>query len=259
MKFVGITQSWLMTQRHLMALWRQPWFIGITLVQPIIWLLLFGALFKPVVKIPGFTATNYFDFLIPGIVIMTAVFSSGWNGMGMINDLDRGIVDRFLVSPSKRTPLIVGPLVALMISIGVQVVIIVLLGLAVGANYPGGIPGLLVMLLCGWLLAAALGALSNGVALLARQEETLIGAVTFVTLPLTFMSSAFMQINLSPQWVQDVAKFNPVNWAVVASREALSASIDWGFVLVRMGGLAIVSVVCVFAAQRAFRSYQKSI
>jgi len=66
--------------RELRSLLRQPWWIAITLVQPIIWLLLYGALFKKVVEIPGFEATSYIQFLTPGVVVMTALFSAGWAG-----------------------------------------------------------------------------------------------------------------------------------------------------------------------------------
>ena len=87
-----------MTQRHSRALLRQPYFLAITLTQPIIWLLLFGALFKSVTEIPGFAAGgSYLDYLMPGVVVMTALFSSGWSGMGIIEDMDRGLMDRFLV------------------------------------------------------------------------------------------------------------------------------------------------------------------
>ena len=68
-------------------------------MQPIIWLLLFGALFEKVVEIPGFTSDNYLTFLAPGVVVMTALFASGWAGMPVIEDLDRGVMDRFLVTP----------------------------------------------------------------------------------------------------------------------------------------------------------------
>ena len=67
-----LRHSWYLTLRHLRALPRQPWYVAITLVQPIIWLLLFGALFKRVVEIPGFGAASYIAFLTPGVVVMTA-------------------------------------------------------------------------------------------------------------------------------------------------------------------------------------------
>jgi ABC-2 type transport system permease protein len=256
---IAARHSWFMTQRHLRGLLRQPWYVAITLVQPVIWLLLFGALFKSVVEIPGFAAESYIDFLTPGIVVMTALFSSGWNGMGMLNDLDRGVVDRFLVSPTRRLSLVTGPITQLAIVIVIQSVIIVALGLAAGASFPGGVPGVIVLIACAVLLGAALGGLSNGLALLARKEETLIAAVNFIVLPLTFLSSTFMQESLVPGWIQEVARVNPVNWAVQAGREALGASVDWGYVLARMGGLLAVAVVCGWFAVRAFRAYQRSV
>jgi ABC-2 type transport system permease protein len=78
------------------------------------------------------------------------------------------------------------------------------------------------------LLGATFGALSNGFGLIMRQEEALIGATQFILLPLTFPSSTFLAVNLIPKWMQRVADFNPVNWAVTAGRTATSAHPDWG-------------------------------
>ena len=252
-------QSWYMALRWIRALLRQPWFVAITLVQPVIWLLLFGALFKKVVDIPGFGGGSYITYLTPGIVVMTALFSSGWNGMGMIKDLEQGVIDRFLVSPAQRLPLILGPLMQAAISVAIQSLIIVGLGLAVGASFPGGVLGVIALIVVAVILGTAMGAMSNGVALLARKEETLIGAINLIILPLTFLSSAFMKQSLAPEWIQDVGKFNPVNWAVEAGREALSASPDWGYVLARAGLLAAVAAALLWFAVRAFRSYQSSV
>jgi ABC-2 type transport system permease protein len=250
--------SWDMTRRWLMALLRQPWYVAITLVQPVIWLLLFGALFERVVEIPGFQAGSYDDYLAPGVIVLTAVFSAGWSGMGMIEDMDRGVMDRFLVSPVARSPLIVGPLAQSAIVVVVQSLIIVGLSLIVGATFPGGVLGVMAVIAAAVLVGASLAAFSNAIALMARQEETVIGLVTFLTLPLTFLSSTFMQLSLAPGWVQDAARFNPVNWAVEAGREAVSASVDWGFVLERLGLLAGLTIVAIWGATRAFRAYQRS-
>jgi len=255
----AFASPWHMTERKLKAIIRQPWYLAITLVQPIIWLLLFGALFKKIVEIPGFQGGSYIDFLTPGIVVMTALFSSGWSGMGMLNDLERGVLDRFLVSPMKRWPLVAGPLIQLAIVIVIQSLIIIGLALAVGASFPGGVPGVLVLVVVSVLLGASLGGLSNGLALLARREETLIAAVNFIVLPLTFLSSTFMQQNLIPVWIQEIARFNPVNWAVVAGRSALSANVDWGVVLSGGGYLLALAMVSGWFATRAFRTYQDSI
>jgi ABC-2 type transport system permease protein len=248
-----------MTVRRLRVLWRQPWYVAITLMQPVIWLLLFGALFESVVEIPGFRGGDYVDFLTPGIVIMTALFSAGWIGMGVIDDLDRGVMDRFLVSPVRRVSLIAGPLGQLATVIVIQSLIIVGLGAVTGASIDGGVAGIAALIGCAVLLAWAIGGLSIALALVARKEETLIGAVQFVVLPLTFLSTTFMQSNLVPKWIEEVGRYNPVNWAVEAGREAFGANVDWAFVASRAGFLAALAAACAWLATRAFRAYQRSV
>jgi ABC-2 type transport system permease protein len=255
----AIAHSGHMTVRHLRGLARQPWYIAITLVQPVIWLLLFGSLFKRIVEIPGFATTSYVDFLTPSVVVMTALFSSAWSGMSVIQDLDRGVMDRFLVSPTRRGALMAGSLSYQAIVTAIQSLIVVAIGLVAGARFPGGAAGMVVVVAASVLLAVAFASLSNGLALLVRKEETLIAATQFVMLPLIFLSSSFMPQNLVPGWIQQVARFNPVNWAVQAGREALSANPDWGLVLSRTGWLSVLAVVCAWLATLAFRSYQRSV
>jgi ABC-2 type transport system permease protein len=254
-----ITESLTMTGRWLRILARQPWWIAITLLQPIIWLLLFGALFERVTDLPGFGADDYVAYLTPGIVVMTALFSGGWNGMGMLEDLRRGTLDRFLVSPVHRLPLIAGPLGQMAIVTIVQSLIIVALALALGASFGGGLVGVAVLVVCALLLALAMAGLSNALALLTRQEETLIGAVQFIVLPATFVATAFMPRELVPGWIADVAQYNPVDWAVTAGREALGADVDWGVVGGRVGLLAVLAALAALGATRAFASYRRSV
>jgi ABC-2 type transport system permease protein len=190
---------------------------------------------------------------------MTAMFNSAWSGMALIEDLKRGVTARFLVSPVHREALIAGRLVKEAVVVVIQSVIIVALALLVGASFPGGVAGVAVLFLVSALLGATFGGLSNGFALIMRQEEALIGAVQFIVLPLTFVSSTFLAANLMPHWIQSVAKFNPVNWAVVAGRAATSISPDWGLVASRAGFLVILLGACLVFATQAFKSYQRSV
>ena len=256
----AIAESLYMTQRHTRALLRQPWFVAITLVQPIIWLFLFGQLFKSVTEIPGFAGgSSYLDYLMPGVVVMTAMFSSGWSGMGTIEDIDRGLMDRFLVGPLHRSSLIVGRVVHEGLSLIVQAVVIGGIGLLLGARLEGGILGFGVLVLASVLLAFAFASLSNALALVLRQRESVIGVNQFMVLPLTFLSAAFMPLSLAPDWIQTFARFNPVNWAVEAGREALLANGDWALIGSRLLALAVVAAVCGWMATGAFRSYQRSV
>ena len=187
-----LTHSWYMMARHLRNIMRQPLYIAFTLVQPVIYLLLFGELFKRVVELPGFTAGSYITFLTPGIVVQTVLFTAGWSGMSVIEDLDRGVLDRFLISPASRLSLITGRPIQLAAVAVIQSLIIVGLGLLRGASFPGGLPGVAVLIACAVLLAVPFGALSSAMALLARKGESVVAAVNFVLLPLTFLSSVFI-------------------------------------------------------------------
>jgi ABC-2 type transport system permease protein len=247
-----------MMNRHLLNLWRQPIWIAVTLVQPVIWLLLYGALFKSVTLIPGFHTDSYIQFLAPGVVVMTALFSAGWSGMAVIDDIDKGILDRFLVSPVVRRSLILGRLLNGTVSIVVQSLIIVALALIVGARFPNAW-GIVVLIALASLLAASVGALSTALALVARREETMIAVMNFVMLPLTFLSTAFMQKSLIPPWIRDVSAVNPVNWTVEAGRSAVLPGTDWGMVLSRLGLLGALFVVCLVVSTRAFGAYQRAV
>jgi ABC-2 type transport system permease protein len=221
-----LRHTWQVALRYIRAILRQPAWVGISLVQPMIWLLLFGALFKSTADIPGFTSNSYIEFLTPGVVVMLAISTAGWVGMGFIDDINRGTMDRLLVSPIWRGALNLGSVAQSVLTIVVQSLIVVGLSLAVGAHFENGIVGVAVLIGIAAMLGAVFASLSNGVAVLTRQRETLIGLVTTIVLPLTFLSSALMQQNLLPGWIQWIAKFNPVNWAAQAGRSAATSNAD---------------------------------
>jgi ABC-2 type transport system permease protein len=255
----ALRQIGYMTLRDLRALWRQPWYVVATLVQPVIWLLLFGELFKRVAELPGFGHESYIAYLAPGVVIMSALFSSGWNGMATIEEINRGVTDRLLSSPVRRGAIIAGRVAQSAVVIVIQSAIMVGIALAVGATFAGGVVGVLVLILVSALLGACFATLSNSLALLTRQEESLIGAVTLLVLPLTFLSTALMTSDLLPGWMRTVSDGNPVDWAIEAGRSATAASPDWGLVARDAGLLALLLVVCATVAAQAFRSYQRSV
>jgi ABC-2 type transport system permease protein len=253
------THTTWMTQRQLRAIVRQPAYLVITLIQPVIWLFLFGSLFRKVAELPGFGAPSYLDYLVPGVVVMSAVSTSMWSGMSVLEEIDRGIMDRFLVLPLRRSAIINASVVMQAITTALQSIIIVALGLAAGARYPGGATGIIVLIAASILVAVVFSALSNSIGMLARQRETIIGLSVFLLLPLTFLSSAFMATGLMPHWMRIVAAGNPVNWALEAARGAMSASPDWSRVLTQGGGLALLAVLVTALSVGTFRAYQKSV
>ena len=249
----------LLTVRGVRTLMRQPAYAAITLVQPVIWLLLFGQLFKSVIDIPGFgPGESYLEFITPGVIVMTALFSSGWAGTVYIEDMNRGVMDRMLASPVRRGAMMIGTLAYQALTTVVQTLIVFGIAYTAGARFPGAAAGVPVTVLAAVLISVVIASFSNAIALLVRQQDALIGISQFIVLPLQFLSSAIMETSLSPAWVQHVARYNPVDWAVVASREVLSGAPDWGAVWPRLVALTALAAVLAWLATRAFRTYQRS-
>lgn len=254
------THSALLTGRLLRGLLRMPTFLIIGLVQPVIWLLLFGQLFRSVIDLPGFghAQGGFLQFLTPGVVMMTALFAAAWAGTTYLEDIDRGVMDRMLTSPAHRGALVLSTMAYQAIQTVIQSLIIVAVALLAGARFPGGAAGVVITIVAAVLLALIFASLSNAVALLTRQQGTLIAISQFTTLPLMFLSSAVMDLALAPSWVAAIARYNPVEWAVAAGREALLADTDWAAVWMHLGLLAAGAIVMGLLATRAFRTYRRA-
>jgi ABC-2 type transport system permease protein len=190
---------------------------------------------------------------------MNAVSSNMWAGMGVIEEIERGTLNRFLTTPIARSAILNGTVIVQALTTAFQSAIIVLIGWAVGAVYPGGIAGPLALIVASMLLGSVFTALSTVFGLAVRQRESIIGMSIFLLLPLTFLSTAFMAKSLMPGWMQAIAALNPVNWALDAARGLLSASANWAAALGH--GAALLALASVFAglATLTFRSYQRTI
>jgi ABC-2 type transport system permease protein len=252
-----LSDTWYLTGRKLRALIRQPYVLAFSVVQPAIWLFLFGGLFQKVIDIPGFAYHgSYLAYLIPGVVAMNAMSGNMWAGMSMIEEIDRGTLNRFLVTPASRLAIMNASVAEQAVSTSVQTLIIVGLGYA---RYPGGAVGIVVLIVASILVGVLWGGLSNMTGMLLRSREAIIGVYTFFMLPLMFLSSAFIQPAFMPGWMQAIASRNPLNWEVQIGRDALAASTDWSAVAVRSGGLLVLALLAVAISVTTFRSYAKNV
>jgi ABC-2 type transport system permease protein len=256
----ALADTWYLTGRKLHALVRQPMMLVMGVAQPVIWLFLFGGLFQKVIDIPGFGYHgSYLAYLVPGVVAMNAMSSNMWAGMSMIEEIERGTLNRFLVTPASRLAIMNAAVVEQAVSTTVQTLIIVALGAAGGARYPGGVVGVVVLIAASILIGVLWGALSNMTGMLVRSREAIIGVYTFFMLPLMFLSSAFIQPSFMPGWMQAIASRNPLNWEVQIGRDALAANTDWSAVAVRSGGLLVLAVLAVAISVSTFRSYARNV
>lgn len=253
-----LRQTGWMVVRQLRNLMRQPIWVVMMVVQPMIWLVLYGQLFSKVPSLRG-GAGSYVEFLAPGIICMNAFFGGMWSGMGMITDLDRKVIDRFLAAPASRLAIVLSQVVRAGITAMIQSLILLIVGLALGVRVHGGLLGWLVVFAASFLLAAAFAGFSNGLALIFRRPESMIATANMVGLPLMFLSSILLTVTLMPGWIRAVSRFNPVNWGVHAARNAVVVGGEWAtigeFLLLLLAAMAATSLFATWC----FRAYQRSI
>jgi len=251
--------TWFMIVRQARNLLREPIWIALLLIQPMVWLILYGQLFKNVTRLGGFGTTSYITFLAPAIVIMNSFFGATWSGLAMVGDLDRKVIERFLATPASRLSLVLSHIVRSALTAGIQSVVILLVALALGVRVHTGAVGWLVVIAVAMLVNSAFAGISQGLALLTRREASMITLANFIGLPLLFLSSTLLAERQMPHWMRVTAKFNPVNWGVDAARDVVLPGTDWRSVGVHVGYLAALCIVSAGFAHSTFRAYRRSL
>ncbi len=254
-----LRHTWFMVVRQSRNLAREPIWIVLLLVQPMIWLILYGQLFKNVTRLGGFGTASYVTFLAPAIVVMNAFFGATWSGMSMITDLDRKVVERFLATPASRLAIVLSQIVRSALTAAIQAVIILIVALALGVHVHTGALGWVVVIVAAMLVNSAFAGISQAIALLTRREATMIAIANFIGLPLLFLSSTLLAQKQMPHWMKIASRFNPVNWGVKAARGVVLPGTDWGIVAQDLGFLLLLSAVTAGFATWTFRSYQRSL
>jgi ABC-2 type transport system permease protein len=251
--------TWFMVERQARNLMREPIWIALLLIQPMIWLILYGQLFRRVVHLGGFGTTSYVTFLAPAIVIMNAFFGATWSGMGMIADLDRKVIERFLATPVSRLSLVLSQIVRASLTAGIQAIVIMIVALALGVHVNEGALGWVVVIVASMLVTMPFAGISQGIALLTRREATMIAIANFIGLPLLFLSSTLLAASQMPHWMQVTTRFNPLNWGVIAARGAVLPGTDWTSIGLHMMYLAALTVATTAFATWTFRAYQRTL
>ncbi|AHG00306.1 ABC transporter [Halostagnicola larsenii XH-48] len=200
---------------------RNPFVLVVSLAQPFIFLVLFTEVFGNVAGgavDQGLPGVDYTTFLVPAIAIQVALASAVTSGIGLVNDIENGMFEKVLVTPMNRTAVFVGKTAAEVFRIAIQIAIILGAGVLLGAELATGVLGGAAIVAVGVLFSLWFIAFSNTLAVLTRdQESTIIGA-NLLQFPLLFLSSAFLPIEVLPNWIQVFARLNPVTYGVDTTR-----------------------------------------
>ena len=200
---------------------RRPVALTFSLVQPLMWMLFFGFLFQRYALEDLPTGIRYLDFLVPGICAMTVLFGASQSGIELIRDMQNQFLARVLSTPASKLMIIAGKISADVSRLIIQALLVLLLGLALGAKLKFSIEPLLHMLASLLLFGIAFCSLSCWIALKARSQENMATFVHLVNMPLLFTSTALVPSKQMPDWLASIAQFNPLSLVVNNSRSVL--------------------------------------
>jgi len=212
-----------MVERNLVKYRRVPQLLIFSTIQPVMFLVLFTYVFG------GAIATgsgDYIDFLLPGILVQSAVFGAIQTGVGLTEDLSKGIMDRFKSLPMARSAVLLGRTLADMMR-NVFVVLLMfgvgyLLGFRIQTSFSDGVTAFALLLLFGF----AFSWISAAIGMSVKSIETAQVAGFIWVFPLVFASSVFVPTETMPDWLQTFAEWNPVTITVNAARALLLGGVS---------------------------------
>ncbi|WP_412517693.1 ABC transporter permease [Actinomadura madurae] len=221
------------------------------LMQPLLYLVLFGPLLSELVDVRGFGAGSAWQVFVPGVLIQLALFGAGFAGFGLIADLRSGVVERLRVTPASRTALLLGRVLRDTAVIAVQGLLLVAAGLALGLRAPAG--GIAAGLLLVVSLTVGVASLSYVLAMRTRTEDAFAPLLSAVTLPLMLLSGILLPMSLAPGWLDALSRLTPFRYVVDAARAAFLG--DYASAAVAEGALVavVLPAVSVFLGVRRFR------
>jgi ABC transporter DrrB family efflux protein len=218
----------IITRRNLVRYVRLPQLLFFSSVQPIMFLLLFDVVFGGALgataHVPG---GRYIDYLLPGILVQMVLFGGVQTGIGLADDMSKGIIDRFRSLPMSRAAVVAGRTLADVVRNLVVVAIMLVVGTLAGFRFQAGILHALGLVAIALLFGFAVSWVFALVGMSVKDSETAQLASFVVIFPLTFASSAFVAVATMPAWLQAFVRNQPVSFAVDASRE-LALGIDSG-------------------------------
>ena len=226
----------------------------IRLIQPAVWIIVIGNTFagtQPLIQSVGFDG-QYIEFMAPGVIILTAIFTSIFGGVNTLWDRRYGFMNKAMTSPISRSSIALGKMMAISLIAALQASLILGIALAIGISMPNPV---MIIPIMGIVILFSLGfsGISVVIAATAKSQETFWGVINFLGMPLFMLSPALFPLELLPGWLETAARFNPVTYTVLLVREMMTGTAEGGIpVLLSMGVILAFVLVMVMLASYVF-------
>lgn len=248
MKFLLETR--LLLGRSLRSTLRNPVWVVMGLFQPVLYLLLFAPLLNNL-KMPGFSNTSSLNIFAPGLLVMMAMFSVGFAGFNVCQDLRSGVIERLRVTPASRVAMLLGMVLRDVIIFLVQCTLLVLIAMLMGLTVD--LKGALLLFALMTLIALMMASASYALGFILKNEGAMAAALNTVTLPLMLLSGVMLPLSLAPQALQNIAKFTPFSHAVDASRALINGNLGDQSIVLAFSIIVVLMILGMFWATRVFR------
>ena len=238
--------------RSITQVLRNPVWVAVNLVQPFFYLLFYAPLLKRTIGSNRLDGVSAYDIFVPGLLMQLALFGTAFAGFGLVAELREGVIERMLVTPVRRSALLVGRVLANLSALIFQASVITLVSWPMGLNLrPSAILGILVLLGVGVTFAS----LSYTVSMILGSEDALAGLLNFVTVPILLLSGMLLPLSLGPKWLQRVANVNPLKHAVDAARDLFAGNLTTSAVGRGVGVVAVCATAALVIGTRKFEHF----
>jgi len=242
--------TWLVFQRYMWIFTRNPVWVGIGVVQPVFYLVLFAPLLESIARSPGFPSGGAYNVFVPGLLIQLGLFGATGVGFGLIAELRGGVIERLRVTPVSRFALLLGRTMRDILIMVIQALLLILMALPFGLSiHPLSVVLMLALLA---LLGLMMTPVSYAVALWLGSEDSFAPLIFTVSLPLLLLSGVLLPMSFAPDWLRAIAAANPLAYAVDASRAIFNNHLTDPSIGVAVAIMAILAVIAVSFAARAF-------
>jgi ABC-2 type transport system permease protein len=247
-----LTETFALFHRRILHAIRQPFWVFSALFQPAIWLFLFSSLFQKMVT-AAMTRGDYRTFMTAGVIVMTIQGNTLMAGIPLVFDKELGFINKLLSAPIHRSSIIASTFLYIIVQTVVQILIILGAAATLGVRVATGVSGIAMLTLVGLALGAGITMISLALAFKLRGHGEFFGITGFLSLPLIFVSSALAPVENMPDWMQFIAKLNPMTHAIDGVRSLVMTGWNWNQLGQILLALLVFDALCLVASVRVFR------